>query len=137
MTWAPMLFIGLYGAVMGALATATIGFTAGGWMTRETARLITLSASERAVKSVATQYCVERAKSDPQSAEVLAELDSTFGIDRRKIIERTGWATPNGFDQPIIDVATACEVALGKVQYTRPDSARLPERHTLPTGGGS
>lgn len=137
MTWAPILFVGLYGAVMGALATATIGFTAGGWMTRETARSMTLSASERAVKSVATQYCVERARSDPQSAQVLAELDSTFGIDRRKVIERTGWATPSGFDQPITEVATACEMALGKIPIAKPDSGRLPARRTLAPGGRS
>jgi hypothetical protein len=111
----PMLSIAvLYGAAIGALATATIGFTVGGWVTQSTALLMAEASSQMAVASVLTPYCLERSRSDPLSTQVLSELETSRGFNRRGVIERAGWATPLGSDKPLSEVAIACETALAK-----------------------
>lgn len=106
--------VALYGAAIGALATATIGFTVGGWVTAGTARSMAEASSQMAVASILTPYCLERSKSDPLSSQVLSELEAARGFNRRGVIERAGWATPLGSDKPLSEVAIACEAALAK-----------------------
>lgn len=104
----------LYGAAIGALATATIGFTVGGWVSAGTARSMAEAASQMAVASVLTPYCLERSRSDPLASRVLSELEASRGFNRRGVVERAGWATPLGADKPLSEVAIACETALAK-----------------------
>jgi hypothetical protein len=102
----------LYGAGAGAVALAIIGFNWGGWVTGGTAQKMADSASIAAVTAAMTPYCVERAKNDPRSVEVLAELQAAQGYNRRGVIEKAGWATLPGAEKPNNDLARACEMAL-------------------------
>jgi len=102
----------LYGAGAGAIALAIAGFTWGGWVTGATARTMADDAANVAVAASLTPYCLERARTDPRSVELLAELKAASGFNRRGIIENAGWATPLGSEQPVRALALACEQAL-------------------------
>lgn len=102
----------LYGAGAGAIVLAIIGFTWGGWVTATNARKMADNASSLAVASSLTPYCLERARADPRTAELMAELEAASGFKRRDIVEKAGWATPLGSDQPVRALALSCEQAL-------------------------
>lgn len=102
----------LYGAGAGAIALAIVGFTWGGWVTGSTAQKMADDASSMAVATSLAPYCLERAKSDPRSVELLAELKAAKGFNRGSIVEKAGWATPLGSEQPVRALALACEKAL-------------------------
>lgn len=91
---------------------ALVGFSWGGWVTGNTAQKMVDSASVAAVTAAMTPYCVERSKSDPRAVEILAELKAAQGYSRRGVIEKAGWATPIGAEEPDSELAKACEVAL-------------------------
>ena len=95
------------------IATMVVGFTWGGWVTGATARKMADDASSVAVAASLTPYCLERARTDPKSVELLAELKAANGFNRRGIVEKAGWATPLGSEQPVRALALACEQALG------------------------
>ena len=95
------------------IATMVVGFTWGGWVTGATARKMADDASSVAVAASLTPYCLERARTDPRSVELLAELKAANGFNRRGIVEKAGWATPLGSEQPVRALALACEQALG------------------------
>jgi pimeloyl-ACP methyl ester carboxylesterase len=102
----------LYGAVAGAAALAVVGFSWGGWVTGGTAQELAEKASIAAVAAAMTPYCVEMANADPRSAELLAELKMAKGYSGRMVIEKAGWATPSGAEEPNSALATACQTAL-------------------------
>ncbi len=103
----------LFGAGAGAIALALIGFTWGGWVTEGTAMKMANQAADVAVVASLTPYCIAKSKSDPGMADVLSELDKASSYNRRGIVEKAGWATPLGSEQPNRDLAAACEKALG------------------------
>lgn len=115
MTSNPMFaFAALYGACIGALATATIGLSTGGWVTAGTAHFLAEETSRAAVAAALMPCCVERARSDPKSVRILGELSAARGFDRRIIVEQAGWATPPGSGEPLAEVAVACDVELAR-----------------------
>ncbi len=102
----------LYGAVIGAIALASIGFIWGGWVTEGTAQKLSDTASVAAVSSALTPYCVALSKSDPRSEEILAEIKAASGFNKSRVIEKAGWATPLGAEKPNTDLARSCGAAL-------------------------
>jgi outer membrane lipoprotein SlyB len=102
----------LYGAGVGAIALAFVGFTWGGWVTGGTARQMVESSSIAAVASSLTPYCIEQSRNDPRSVEILAELKGAKGYNGRMVIEKAGWATPIGAEKPNTALAQACQTAL-------------------------
>ncbi|MET3659905.1 hypothetical protein ABID44_000205 [Aquamicrobium ahrensii] len=102
----------LLGAGTGAVALVLIGFNWGGWVSGSTARRMAYDATSAAVTDRLTPYCLERARADPRSAELIAELKAANGYDRRVVIERSGWATPPGSDKADIALALVCGQAL-------------------------
>ncbi len=102
----------LYGAGVGAIALAVIGFSWAGWVTESTAKKQSDNASMTAISLALTPYCLAQSKSDPRSVEVLAELKAAAGYNKRGVIEKAGWATPLGAEKPNTDLARACADAL-------------------------
>ena len=102
----------LYGAGVGAVALAIVGFTWGGWVTGGAAKDMAKKESIAAIAAVLTPYCLERSQSDPQSIVLLAELKAASSFNRRAIVEKAGWATPLGMEKPNTDLAQACQLAL-------------------------
>ncbi|PYE34171.1 hypothetical protein C8J35_106205 [Rhizobium sp. PP-F2F-G38] len=104
----------LNGAVVGAVAMAVIGFTWGGWVTGGTSRKNSATETSFGVATALTPYCVEKSKADPLSAAVMTELKAAGSYARDGIVEKAGWATPLGTDQPNRDLARSCQIEISK-----------------------
>lgn len=104
----------LVGAGAGAIALAIVGFNWGGWMTESSANEMASMNSASAVTVALMPYCLQNAKNDPKSIDVLAELKEANSYKRRGIIEDAGWATPLGAEEPDRALADACQSALAE-----------------------
>lgn len=98
----------LTGAAFGAFAMVVFGFSFGGWVTSGTARNISDSDVSSGVALALTPYCIERSKGDPAAAKLLADIKTASASGRRSIVEKSGWATPLGSDEPNSALASAC-----------------------------
>jgi len=103
---------GLYGAVVGALVLATVGFAWGGWVTGSTAEKMASEHARNAVVAALVPICVEQSAQDPKAVETLARLKDTSSYQRSDMLMKTGWATMPGSSDPQRDVARACMGAL-------------------------
>ncbi len=99
---------GIYGAAVGAIALATVGFAWGGWVTGGTAEKLAGNQAKLEVVAALVPICVEQSSQDPQVGDTLAELKSTSSYKRIDMLMRTGWATMPGSSNPSRDVARAC-----------------------------
>lgn len=102
------------GAIVGAIATMAVGFTFGGWVTGGTSERLIASNMSDGVALALTPYCLEKSKKDPEAVKVMAEYKAAPAYSRRTLIEKSGWATPLGAEQPNAALATACSNALTK-----------------------
>jgi hypothetical protein len=103
------------GALFGAVLTIAIGFSVGGWVTGGTSERMIASNLSDGIALALTPYCIEKSKNDPSALIVIAEFKAASIYTRRSLIEKSGWATPLGTDQPNAALATACgdEIAKG------------------------
>jgi hypothetical protein len=77
-----------------------------------TTRLVA-EGSESAVIAVLTPFCVANYMKQPDAAKHLALLrEDTSSYTQREIIEKAGFATMPGNQEPSSGVAAACEIAL-------------------------
>jgi len=106
---------GIYGAFLGGIAVAIVGFSWGGWMTGGSARLQATERSDTAVVAALTSICVDQSKRDPQMVERLAALKAASPYGRAEIVMKNGWATMPGSKDPSRQVASACgdQIAAG------------------------
>ncbi|MFD1328746.1 hypothetical protein [Mycoplana ramosa] len=98
----------LGGAVFGAFAMVAFGFSWGGWVTSGTARNIAAMQEEAGIAAALTPYCIKRSNADPAAARVIADIKKSSTYGRRTHVERAGWATPLGTDQPNGALASLC-----------------------------
>src|SRR5262249_57083097 len=63
---------GLWGVAIGAVATAAIGFSVGGWVTGGTAEKLANARADDAVIAVMTPVCIDRFQHDADVASNLA-----------------------------------------------------------------
>lgn len=97
-----------WGAVAGALVVAIGGFTQLGWMTAGTAERTAMVKSEAAVVTALVPFCVDKAKSDPDTALVPKLKAEQSSYSRSDMVTKAGWATLNGNKFPNSDLARAC-----------------------------
>lgn len=105
---------GLYGAGIGAIALAIIGFSWGGWVTGATSAKAAASETSSGIATALVPYCIEKSKSDPAAAQVLTDVKAASGYNKRGIVEKAGWATPLGTDTPNSALAALCSEELSK-----------------------
>ncbi|PTW99420.1 hypothetical protein [Pararhodobacter aggregans] len=103
---------GLYGALIGAVAVAVLGFTWGGWVTGGTAHDQAMALSRNEVAAAMVPVCLGMAERDPDRLETLATIRAATSYRRRDALMATGWATMPGTEAPNRDVAQACLAAL-------------------------
>ena len=103
---------GIYGAVVGALVLATVGFAWGGWVTGATAQKMASDHARREVVAALVPICLDQSSQDPKVVETLAQLKDTRSYQRRDLLMKTGWATMPGSSDPDRDVAQECMAAL-------------------------
>jgi dienelactone hydrolase len=97
-----------YGAGVGAVALAIVGFSWGGWMTESKANEFAATKSRLAVVAALVPICLNQSKNDPKEAETLEMLKSATPYQRGKLLMDAGWATMPGAPDPNRTVAQAC-----------------------------
>lgn len=113
----PWLKPGIWGAVIGAVAIAIVGFSAGWVVTSGSAEQLAARQAEMAVIASLTPICVAQFKSvaEPARHTHLAALQEESSWQRGDYIEEHGWATMPGAENPDDEVADACASQLLKL----------------------
>lgn len=108
---------GIIGGIIGAVALAIVGFSAGYVVTNSTAQEMAENAEEKAVLAALTPICVEQFKQLSATARStqLSALESESSWGRGNYVEESGWATFPGMEEPNDDVADACADELMKI----------------------
>jgi hypothetical protein len=99
---------GVWGAVIGAVAIMTIGFTWWGWTLSNTAERMATERTNAAVVALLTPICVESFMKQPDAMAKLTEFHKTAAWRQTEFIEKGGWATASGSTMPHSMVAKAC-----------------------------
>ena len=105
----------LLGAALGAVVLAFVGFKWGGWVTGGTAEKQAAERAESAVTLALAPICVDKFRQAPDAAAQLTSLQKLSPYEQRGFVEKGGWATPVGSDNPNASVARACADALAKL----------------------
>ena len=103
---------GIYGAITGAVLTAVVGFTWGGWVTGNNADKMAMTMAHDDVIAALVPVCVDMARTDPSRVEKLATIRAASTYQRRDAVMAAGWATMPGAETPDRDLAQACLTAL-------------------------
>ncbi|MCW5635880.1 MAG: hypothetical protein KIT17_21265 [Rubrivivax sp.] len=106
----------LWGAAGGALLTAIVGFTWGGWTTGSKAETLAATRADDAVVAVLAPLCAERFERAGDATTHRAALVKLDSWTQGEYVEKGGWATLRAgmpADQ-VAAVARACAVLLVK-----------------------
>ncbi len=106
------------GAIAGAVATAVVGFTWGGWTLASTAEKM---ASERVNTALVTAYtpvCVQNYRNNATEEQRTAFKDAR-SWNRDDVIEKAGFATTPGSDAPNAQIADECAKELAKIDAAK------------------
>jgi hypothetical protein len=107
----------LFWSCVGCVAAALIiGFTWGGWVTSGTATERAEEAVRKARAELAAAVCVERFLDASDARAQLASLKKTSSWERDQVIEKGGWATPPGLDEPVPSAADLCAERLAAME---------------------
>ena len=100
----------LWGMVGGAIASAIIGFSWGGWVTGGTAEASATQRANAAVVAALAPVCVERFQGASDAAANLAALKKVDSWSQGDFIEKGGWAATRGSNatDQLSAVAKAC-----------------------------
>jgi hypothetical protein len=102
----------LWGAVVGAVGIAIVGFSQLGWRTSASAEQFAQDRADTAVVAALVPFCVTKAQHDPDQA-ILTKLhaeDSAYS--RSDMVTKAGWATVGGGTSPDSALADACSQKL-------------------------
>jgi len=104
----------LQGAALGAIATALIGFTWGGWVSGSTAQKMADKSAGQALVAALAPICVDKFQRGAEAKATLAQLKATESWQQDNFIVKGGWATFPGDSEPNRNVADACAKLLSK-----------------------
>ena len=103
----------VWGAVFGAVGIMIVGFSWMGWTLGHTTTRLVAEGRESAVVAALTPFCVSNYMKQPDALKQLALLkEDTSSYTQRDIIEKAGFATMPGNQEPSSGLAAACEIAL-------------------------
>ena len=95
---------GIWGLVLGAVITMTVGFAWGGWRTSSGAQTM----SSEAVVASQAAICVAQFMKQPNLEKKLKELAEIGSWQRAEAIEKGGWDKMPGQEKASYSVARAC-----------------------------
>jgi hypothetical protein len=105
----------VWGAAVGAIALAIVGFTWGGWVSGGTAERLAAARADTATVAALTPICVTQFNASPKARASLAALKETQSYEQAQYVSKGGWATmPGASGEPSREVAAACAEALTK-----------------------
>ena len=112
----PGLKPAVWGAVVGAVGIAVVGFSTLGWTLGSTADRMANERAEVAVVAALTPICVAKFEAQADASKKLAQFKGVAtSWDQSSFIENGGWATMPGSATPNSAVAHACAEKLGSV----------------------
>ncbi len=103
---------GVYGAAIGAVALAVLGFSWGGWQTAGGAATRAQTASHDSVIAAMVPVCLDLAQSDPERSAKMETIRAASTYKQKDAVMSAGWATVPGAEKPDADIAKACLSAL-------------------------
>lgn len=98
----------VWGAGIGAVGLAIVGFSWGGWVTGGTATKNMAAAASDAKVAALAPICADRFRSQGDAAVKIAELTKASSWERGNVVEKSGFATMPGSKSADTDVARAC-----------------------------
>ena len=99
----------LYGAVVGGILVAIVGFSWGGWVTGGAARQSAETAAATSRTDLAAAVCVRNFLAESDARDKLAELQAVTGAtQQRTYVETGGWAVMPDSDVATRQVSTLC-----------------------------
>jgi hypothetical protein len=104
---------GVYGAIVGAIILAIVGFNWAGWTTSGTAEEMAQTRADEAVTTAMVPVCLNLSNADPERVAKLAIINQATRFKRRDAVMDTGWATLPGAEKPDRKLAEACMEELG------------------------
>ncbi len=106
----------LWGAVVGAITLAIVGFNWGGWVTGSKAETLAGGRADAALVSALAPICVAQFRKSTDAAASLAALKVVNSWEQGDYVMKRGWATmPGDAAKPNYDVASACAAAIDKL----------------------
>jgi hypothetical protein len=104
----------IWGVVGGAVLSAIVGFTWGGWVTGSTAEASATQRANSAVVAALAPVCADRFKNTAESASNLTALKKIDSWQQGDYVEKGGWAGLPGSNSPaqVTAVAKACATLL-------------------------
>jgi len=90
------------------IATLSVGFAVGGWVTPGTAAQMAQTAADNARNKLAAAICVSQFEKSPDASVELDKLKKTSFWDRDYFIQKGGWATMPGAKEPVIGASGLC-----------------------------
>ncbi len=103
---------GIWGAVVGAVLTAIVGFSQLGWTTSSTAQQLAQKRADAAVVAALVPFCVAKAEQDPDKNVLTKFRAQTEGYARSDLVMKAGWATVGDQKSPDSALARACSEKL-------------------------
>jgi hypothetical protein len=99
---------GLWGAAIGAIAMAVVGFSYLGWTTATSAEKLAQDTANSAVVAALVPFCVVKAEADPNPATLTKFQAEQSSYSRSDIVMKAGWATLDGKTIGSDALARAC-----------------------------
>ncbi len=107
---------GVWGVVIGGIATAVIGFSQLGWTTSGKAELLAQERASTAVVAALVPFCIAKAQQDPDKAIFARFQAETSSYSRSDMVIKAGWATVGGETSPDNALARACSDKLSSAK---------------------
>ena len=104
----PTKAILFWSCVASIVVTMIVGFTWGGWVTGSTAGAMAATTGEEAVVERLAPICLSQFNSAPEKDGHLEELNAISAWQRGSYVEKQGWATMPGEQEPDRQVAAEC-----------------------------
>ena len=98
----------VWGAIAGAIAISTIGFSQLGWRTAATADQMAREQTDAAVVVAMVPFCVDKAKHDPDQTVLSKFQAEQSSYSRSDLVGKAGWATFGAAKLPDNALARAC-----------------------------
>jgi hypothetical protein len=107
---------GVWGVVIGGIATAVIGFSQLGWTTSGKAEILAQERASTAVVAALVPFCIAKAQQDPDKTVFAKFKAETSSYSRSDMVIKAGWATVGGETSPDNALARACSDKLSSAK---------------------
>jgi hypothetical protein len=103
---------GLWGAFVGAIAMAIVGFWVLGWTTQTSADRVARDRADVAVVTALVPFCVVNAKRDTESTKLASFRAEESSYKRMQLVTDAGWASMPGAASANYALVSACSEML-------------------------